>query len=142
VTRLVKIVTGLEAELADGIRSGKPDAAEALLAEDFEMRLSNGPGQPIPRADWLREAIARPGAPATLEQVAVHEIGELAIASFQQRTPAGSGRKTDEVIFVVDVWKRQGETWKLAIRYAGPAGDAGFTATGAGAREPVIPKRY
>lgn len=141
VTRLVKIVIGLETDLAEHLRGGRGPAAEALLTDDFELRLSNGPGQPVPRAEWLKEALARPGPMPAFEQVAVHEYGELAVASFHRRVPAEGGTKA-ETQFIVDVWKRNGDNWKLATRYAAPAGGADFTSVGAGVREAPIHKRY
>jgi hypothetical protein len=41
---------------------------------------------------------------------------------------------------VVDVWRRTGDEWKLAIRYIAPAG--GTSLPGVPRAEPEIPKRY
>jgi hypothetical protein len=113
-----------------------------MLTDDFELRIGSAPGIPVPRADWVRAAIAKPDPPSQPAQIAVHEFGEIAIASFLQARPQAAQKKADGDTFIVDVWKRSGESWKLATRYAAPAGGPDFAILGAGAPQPVIPKRY
>ena len=139
VTRLVKIIGGLEEELAASVRSGNSAAVERMLTDDFELRIGSSPGTPIPRADWLRSALAKAEAPSALEQISVHEFGEIAIASFLATAPATASKSAPT--FLVDVWKRSGDSWKLAVRYAGPAGAPDFPITGADARTPAIPRK-
>jgi hypothetical protein len=67
--------------------------------------------------------------------MAVHDFGAVAVASFTQGAPRGP-------MLVVDVWRAQGADWKLAVRYASPAGSAAFAIPGGGAGEPEIPKKY
>ena len=141
VTRLVKIFLEMEDALAAGIRSGNAAAVEKMLAEDFELRVASNPGNPTPRAEWLRLSLAKPGPALRIEQMAVHDFGEIAVVSFLQA--AGTAQKRDAArdIATVDVWKRSGDTWLLAVRYAGPAASHGLVIPGASA-EPPIDKRY
>ena len=67
--------------------------------------------------------------------MAVHDFGSIAIASFTQDAARGQ-------VFVVDVWRGQGIDWKLAVRYASPAGSPAFAIPGGSASEPEIPKKY
>jgi hypothetical protein len=49
---------------------------------------------------------------------------------------------TPETLRIVeDVWKRAGDSWKLAVRYAGPAGSRDFVIPGASKDAPIV-KRY
>jgi ketosteroid isomerase-like protein len=141
VTRLVKIFLELEGELAAGLRGGNAAAVERLLADDFELRVASMPGNPTPRAEWLRLALGKPGPAVSFEQMAVHEYGDTAIVSFLQVPLAKASRDPTRDIATVDVWKRAGEGWSLAVRYAGPAGRRDFAIPGA-SNEPPVDKRY
>jgi hypothetical protein len=136
VTRLVKLFLDKEAALSAATRTGDSAAVKGFLADDFELRAGHRAANPVPLADWLREITRtkEPGGNAT--RMAVHDVGGgTAIASFNQDGANGS-------LFVVDVWRQQGGDWKLAIRYASPAGSPAFAIPGVGPAEPEIPKKY
>jgi hypothetical protein len=114
VTRLVKIFYELETGLQTQARSADPAALAQSLDPSFEMRDGASPGTPIPRDEWIRQARATPGN-RPIDQMAVHDLGAYAIVSFRQVDP---GAKSGVPRFVVDCWKRDGESWKLAVRYA------------------------
>jgi hypothetical protein len=135
ITRLVKLFTEQEAALASAIRAGDVSTAGRLLTDDFEMRTGATPANPVPRAEWLSVLmrVRNPGDEAS--GMAVHDLNGAAIVSFVQ----GRG---ETAIFIVDVWRTAAANdWKLAIRYAAPAGSAAFAIPGAGAAA-VIPKKY
>jgi hypothetical protein len=77
------------------------------------------------------------GSDATPTQMAVHDLDGSAVVSFLQ---PGSSANTS--VFVVDVWRRTGEQWKLAVRYVAPVGASGTALPGVPPAEPEIPKRY
>lgn len=141
VTRLVKQFLELETALSAGLHGGNATAVEPLLADDFELRAAAAPGNPTPRAEWLRLALANPGPAVDIEQMAVHDYGEIAVVSFQW-IPTGKGRRdVAKAITAVDVWRREPTGWKLAVRYAGPATRRDIVIPGA-STEPPIDKRY
>src|SRR6266567_8106449 len=133
VTRLVKLFLEKEASLATAVRNGDANALGSLLTDDFELRTGARAASPIPRADWVRELLRTRDPGGDIGRMAVHDFGTIAIASFTQGAPGGP-------VFVVDVWRGQATDWKLAVRYAGPAGSPAFAIPGAGASEPEIPK--
>ena len=136
VTRLVKLFLEKEAALATAVRNADADALGALLTDDFELRVGARAARPIARADWMRELLRRRDPGGDISGMAVHDFGAAAIASFTQGTAKGP-------LFVVDVWRGQVDgDWKLAVRYASPAGSAVFTVPGARTSEPEIPKKY
>jgi ketosteroid isomerase-like protein len=141
VTRLVKLFLELEDSLAAEIRRRDAGAVGRMLAEDFELRVASSPGNPTPRDEWIRLALAKPGPSFEIEQMAVHDFGAVAVVSFLQTTLGGRRRDGSPDIATVDVWKRAGERWVLAVRYAGPAGRPEFFIPGA-TTEPPIEKRY
>jgi len=136
VTRLVKLFMEREDALSAAMSRGDTAALSQTLADDFELRTGARAASPTPRADFVANAqrMHAPARPA--ERMAVHELGDLAVVSFVQ----GGDART--ALFVVDVWRQQAGDWKLAVRYASPAGSPDFVIPGAGAVEPQIPKKY
>lgn len=119
VTRLVQLFTGLETEWLDAVRRKDEAVLGRLLADDFELRNGASPGEPVPRADWLHDAIGR-GDPRSfvVSRMAVRELGDVAIVSFLCAPESGDGR---EALFVVDAWVRKDGQWTVKARYAAPA---------------------
>lgn len=119
VTRLVKLFSGLEKDLVARTHAKDAAALDAVLDPSFELRAGNAPGTPVPRDAWIREARAAQRTPPQIDQMAVHDFGDIAIVSFRE-TDGGSAQRGSRR-FVVDCWKRDGDSWKLAVRYASDA---------------------
>ena len=131
VTRLVKIFSELETRLVESAHAADTAALDALLDPAFELRVADAPGTPVPRDDWMRLARASTETHPRIAQMAVHDFGDVATVSFADAAAAPAR-------FIVDVWKREGDGWKLAVRY-----QSDVTAAKAGARSaPRIEKRY
>jgi len=135
VTRLVKLFLDREDALSAAMRAGDAASLERIMTEDFELRAGARAASPIPRADFLGEVARNRPVSGAATSMAVHDLGNTAIVSFVQ------GDDAKRAVFVVDVWRQSGTDWKLAIRYAGPAGTADFAIPGAGARSSDIPKK-
>ena len=141
VTRLVKLFLELESALTTSVHDGNAAAVDKMLAEDFEMRVASMPGNPTPRAEWIRLSRGKGASTARIEQMAVHDFGDVCVVSFLQTGIAGNRGDVPNDIFMTDVWKRTGDSWKLAVRYAGPAGGRDVVIPGASKEAPVV-KRY
>lgn len=115
VTRLVQLFSTLENELMTAVQKGDSTVIDKMLADDFELRSSAMPGTPTPRAEWLRDSQGQVAAP--IGQMAVHDYGTAAVVSYLWK------RGARQNIFVVDVWGKSGDAWKLSVRYASPAGN-------------------
>jgi hypothetical protein len=131
VTRLVKLFSDLERGLGEKARAKDASALEATLDPSFEMRIGSAPGSPVPRDAWIQQARAATNESSRIEQMAVHDFGTVAVVSFVERDVGGNGH------FVVDCWKRDGDAWKLAVRYASDASARGMKLPGS-----TIDKRY
>ncbi|HEV2041166.1 MAG TPA: DUF4440 domain-containing protein [Casimicrobiaceae bacterium] len=136
VTRLVKVFLDREETLSAAMRAGDMASLERTLTEDFELRAGAKAASPIPRADFLSDVARNRPTSGAASQMAVHDLGSIAIVSFVQ------GDDAKRAVFVVDVWRQSGTDWKLAIRYAGPVGAPDFPIPGAGAPPSEIPKKY
>ena len=136
VSRLVMLFTEQETRLAQRVAARDQAGVGDLLTDDFELRASSQPGRPIPRADWIRQSLQSPGPSGAPTQMAVHDLGGAAIVSFL--LPADNKKN----LLVVDVWRRAGDEWRLAIRYAAPGGPGNGSIPGVPPEAPEIPKRY
>jgi ketosteroid isomerase-like protein len=120
MTRTGVMFSALEKSLDAAARNKDQAGLAKLLSEDFELRESATPGQPVPRADWL----ARAGGAGTmaLSQVGVHDFGDTAVVSFSMS--GAHGMAAGSTIFVVDVWHRVNGQWQLAVRFQPTSGSA------------------
>jgi hypothetical protein len=136
LTRLTKLFHELETELLLAQRDGNRQALENRLTEDFELRVAARPGQPIARADWVSNSLQHKTLPMQIEQMAVHDEGPAAVASFLLRPHS----KREPPLFIVDTWVR--DDWRLRARYAAPVPPRSPRVMGEGdGKEPVASKR-
>jgi hypothetical protein len=117
MTRYMKIFLEQETQLLQAVKEKNSSAMDKMLAINFEMRTAHQAGVPVPRADWMKSALT-PAASGdyTISQMAVQEVGTVAIASFVL-TPS-SNNKAAAPAFIVDTWVPEGEGWKLRVRHA------------------------
>lgn len=127
VTRWVRIFSELEYKLSEAVRQRNSQIVSKLLADDFEMRISAMPGNPIPRGAWIRQAITEPKLQSTLEQMAVHSYDKLAIVSYLWTVAPETQPDAVRQIYIVDIWRQVAGGWRLAIRYAAPGGNSHIT---------------
>jgi ketosteroid isomerase-like protein len=120
-TRLVKIYAEYEQRLIEAINRRDQIEIDRLVADDFEMIVADHPGTATPRADWIARLFKMSPLSTDIEQMAVHEFGDVHVVSFSTKasanTTAGSGE-----IMIVDVWLRSGERSTLKTRYAAASG--------------------
>jgi len=127
-TRNVLIFTKLENEWFDGVQRHDAQAMRRYVADDFEIRTSQFPGVPTALADALEQWSREPATHASIDQMAVHEYGDLMLVSFRWTVAGGDSAHT---YFVVDAWKRVGTDWKAAVRYAAPVDEHAAAVPGA-----------
>jgi len=115
VTRAVQAFLQLEEALLRALREADTAQLDALLGAEFELLVQQAPSSSTPRETWLQR-MRQPGAtdyqPADM---AVRELGAVAIVSFVLRPQGRAGRPP---IAVVDVWERDGSRWVLTSRHA------------------------
>ena len=114
-TRLVALYSDLESQLATAAQKADTARLQQLLTDDFEQWSPEPPGDPVPREDWI--AAYHPTSAST-HQMAVRSFGDIEIASFVLHQKATFADKdASGEFFVVDVWRREGNTSRLASRY-------------------------
>lgn len=130
MTRGMKIFGDAEYALINALVARDQTTLDALVDPTFEQRDGAGPGEPLPREDWITQAPREASTRDRLTQMAVHDEPGMAVVSFLLQRP-GKGDA-----FVVDVWRKQADMEKpvLMIRYlsaaASPAARAARHVTG------------
>jgi ketosteroid isomerase-like protein len=117
-TKQVTLFTGLEKQILQAVQNKDRAGVEAMLTDDFEIAM--------PRADalagdeWLDSVMAKGFALRTfvISQMSVTDLGDFAVVKYERGQQATlKGKAYDGEFFVVDLWKKSGDTWKLANRY-------------------------
>jgi hypothetical protein len=112
-TRSVAHYLDLERGLAEALRERKRDVAARMLAPEFEVR-SGESLDAVAAPAWLDAQLHLPATTKVVRDLAVREVGDLAIVSFflDGKASHGSGTRT---LYVVDVWRQAEE--RLLVRY-------------------------
>ena len=125
-TRSVVQFEGLENQLMDAVSKKDKDSLLKLTADDFEMRTSATNVGPNPRENWINSAVATDGynlSDFRFDDVAVHMYADsvaVVSATYWQKATF-NGKDRSGFLFLVDVWTKTVNDWKLSVRYAGPA---------------------
>ena len=115
MTRPMAVFLQLERDLANAVAKHDQGATDALLGEGFELRMASNPAEPTVREDWL--VLASSGIVGNIEQLSVHDHGDVAIVSFVRTVPANDNGANLMRSYVIDVWIKQGNDWQLITRY-------------------------
>jgi len=121
---LTEQIRQLEQELSEVALHGFKDTrtVERLVAPEFTLRMSDAPGQSIPRDLW--------GQPSSTYRIESFEeryhaarqlADDLAVVSLlltQKATRDGLDRSGD--FYLVDIWKKKAGRWQMIARYSSP----------------------
>ncbi len=124
--QLTDLLRQLEQELGEAALHGFKDtkAMERLVSPEFTQRVSDAPERSLPRGLW-----GQPSGTYKIESIegrhhAARKLtDDLAVVSLlltQQATSEGRDRSGD--FYVVDIWKRSGDRWRMIARYSSPMG--------------------
>jgi hypothetical protein len=117
-TKQVTLFTGLERQLLQAVQKKDQTGLQAMLGDDFEIAMPGA--DPLAGEDWVNSVMAKEFVLKSfaIRQMSVADLGDSAIVKFdrlQQATFKGQSQSGE--FFVVDLWKKSGDSWKLANRY-------------------------
>lgn len=122
-TRTVALFSDLENQLVLALQHKDKAAIQSLIADDFEIRLSSDPNTPEPGDDWIANELPTYDLHGfRISDMAVHMYADTtAVVSMSALEDAAiHGKRSRENYFIVDVWTKSADNWKLAVRYAAP----------------------
>ncbi|HLY92719.1 MAG TPA: nuclear transport factor 2 family protein [Candidatus Angelobacter sp.] len=117
-TRQAKIFTDLEAQLLRAVQAKDQATLQNLLGDDCMIEMPDA--DPLPGDDWVSSVVGKDFSlkSFTIRQLSVLDLGDSAVVKFDRVQQATyKGQPANGESFVVDVWKKSGESWKLANRY-------------------------
>lgn len=113
-----------ERAIASALHTHDRATLEAALAPDFVLRASPD----IDRAQWIRNAVSLCwGDHSDIGEFSARAAGDAVVASFVLTFYVDPGTCQPAVLrsLVTDVWTREGNSWTLRVRHAGPVPAAG-----------------
>lgn len=122
-TRQVALFTGLERQLLHTVEKKDRAGLEALLTDEFEIAMPDT--DPLAGPDWVDSVMAKEFTLKSfvIRQMSVADLGDAAVVKFVRLQQAAYRDKGESgEFFVVDLWKKSGDSWKLANRYVSKVG--------------------
>ncbi len=117
-TKQVMMFTNLETQLLQAVQKKDKAGLQAMLTDDFAIDMPNA--DRLAGEDWLDSVLAKGYILKKfgVRQVSVSDFGNTAVVKFDRLQEATHKGVADSgEFFVVDLWKKDGDTWKLANRY-------------------------
>ncbi len=117
-TRQVTVFTALEKQCLAAVQKKDQAGLTSLLAGDFTIESPNS--DPIAGEDWVPQVMAANYKLKSfiIRQMSVADLGDAAVVKFDRIQQATfKGKDASGEFFVVDLWRKDGDTWKIANRY-------------------------
>jgi ketosteroid isomerase-like protein len=127
-TRQVVIFTDLETQMLRDIQSKDQAGLSKLISEDCIIEMPDA--DPLTGEDWMKGIFSKD---YVLKSFAVRHVSvvdgrDFAVVKFDRVQQSTSKGKPDGgEFFVVDVWKKDGDSWKLANRFVSKVSSVPFT---------------
>ena len=124
-TRQVSIFTNLEIQLLKAVQAKDQAALKNMVTDDCMIEMPDA--DPLPAEDWLAAVLAKDFMLKKfgVRQVSVEELGNAVVVKFDRLQEATyKGASDTGEFFVVDLWRKEGEAWKLASRYVSKVSSA------------------
>lgn len=124
-TRQVTQFSGAERDMLQAVQKKDKAALEAMIADDCQIAFPKS--DPLDCRDWVDSLLAKDFILKSfaIRNVSVADLGDAVLVNFdrvQQATNAG--KDLSGQFFVVDLWRKSGDSWKLANRYVSKAESA------------------
>jgi len=118
----MELFTKLERDWIQAVQKKDKPALDTILAPEFMLRSSENPENPIPRADWVQNALTSCDIRSFSHRaMAIRALLGAAVVSFVQSQRATvDGRDRSGDYFIVDLWEAKGGKWQVSARYIAP----------------------
>jgi ketosteroid isomerase-like protein len=122
-TKQVTLFTNLELQMLQAAQKKDKAGLEALLSDDLIIAMPDA--DPLAGDDWVDSVMAKNFSLKSfaVRHMTVADWGDSAIVKFDRQLQATlDGKNESGEFFVVDLWKKSGDSWKLANRYVAKVG--------------------
>jgi hypothetical protein len=122
-TRQVSFFTGLERQMLRAVQKKDKAALEAMLTDECDISMPGA--DPLAGPDWIDSVMDKDFTLQSfvLREMSVADLGDAAVVKFDRiQQAAYKGKNESGEFFVVDLWQKSGDGWKLANRYVSKVG--------------------
>lgn len=117
-TRQVQMFTDMEMQFLKTVQKKDQAGLQAMLTDEFQIQMPDA--DPLDGEEWLGQVMSKEFTLKSfgIREVSVVDLGNAAVVKFERKQEAvHKGGSQNGQFFVVDLWKKDGDTWKLANRY-------------------------
>jgi len=130
-TKQVTVFSGTEKQMLAAVQKKDKTALQPMLADECSIHLPDS--DPMPCDEWTDSVMSKDFVLKSfiIRQVSVADLGTAAVVSYDRILESSFKGKNDAgESYVVDLWKQDGQNWKLTDRYVTQVGS-----------QPVMPKK-
>ena len=117
-TKQVTMFTGLEKQMLHAVQKKDKAALNAMLGEDFSIEMPDA--DTLYGEDWVDSVMAKDFTLKSfvVRQMSVIQLNDAAVVKYgRTQESTYKGKSDGGEFFVVDLWTKDGSSWKLASRY-------------------------
>jgi ketosteroid isomerase-like protein len=117
-TRQVQMFTDLEMQFLKTVQKKDQAGLQAMLTDEFQIQMPDA--DPLDGEEWLGQVMSKDFKLQKygIRGMSVVDLVDSAVVKFERRQDATyKGQPASGEFFVVDLWKKQGDSWKLANRF-------------------------
>ncbi|MBZ5524583.1 MAG: nuclear transport factor 2 family protein [Acidobacteriia bacterium] len=122
-TKQVTEFSALETQLLRAVQKKDHDALQAFISDEFTIFMPNA--DLLAGDEWMEQVMGKDYNLKSFEVsgFAVSVVGDSQLVVFNRSQQATYKGKADSgEFFVVDLWKKSGDSWKLTNRYVAKVG--------------------
>jgi ketosteroid isomerase-like protein len=117
-TKQVTMFTGIERQMLQAAQKKDKAVLGAMMTEDCSIHLPNA--DPLDGEDWVDSVMNKDFVLKSfvVRQMTVADLGNAAVVSYDRiQESTYKGQNDGGEFYVVDLWKKDGDSWKLSDRY-------------------------
>lgn len=122
-TKQVTMFSGLEKQMLGAVQKKDKTALQSMLTDDCAIDMPDADAMDC--GDWIDSVMNKDFilTKFVIRQMDVADLGTAAVVSYDRvQDSKYQGKPDGGEFFVVDLWKKDGDTWKLANRYVSKVG--------------------
>jgi ketosteroid isomerase-like protein len=130
-TKQVTMFTDIEKRMLQAVQKKDKAALQTMITEDCTIHLPDA--DPMASDDWLDSIMNKEFVLKSfiVRQMSVADLGTAMVVSYDRvQQSTYKGQNDGGEFYVVDLWKKDGENWKLSDRYVSKVGSTPFMPKG------------
>jgi hypothetical protein len=130
-TRQVTMFAAMEKQMLESVQKKDGAALHAMVTEEFEVHLPDADA--MASEDWMDSVMSKDFSlnSFVIRQMDVADLGNAAVVSYDRiQESSFKGQSDGGEFYVVDLWKKDGDNWKLSDRYVSKVGSTPYMPKG------------